>query len=65
MEPPKKLITRIFETCFLLFLSALLIRWGVRMLMEIWLPLLLIAIIAAACVIGWRVYRYYHNLGKW
>lgn len=35
------------------------------MLVEIWVPLLVIVIIAAVCVIGWRVYRYYRDLGKW
>ena len=53
------------EFCALLALSAFLLRLAVAYLLEIWTYLLIIAIIAAVCVIGWRVYRYYHNLGKW
>lgn len=63
MEPPKKLPQRIFEVCFLLFLSVFLIRWAVRLLTEIWPALLLIAILAVAAVIGWRVYK--HFSVKW
>ena len=56
MEPPKKLITRIVEACALL---------AVAYLLEIWVYLLVIAVIAIAGVIGWRVYKFYRSQGKW
>lgn len=63
MEPPKKLSQKIFEVCFLLFLSVMLIRLAVRLLTEIWPVLLLIAMLAAAAIIGRRVYK--HFSVKW
>ncbi|NBK77449.1 hypothetical protein D5272_02320 [bacterium D16-76] len=65
MEPPKKLITRIVEACALLALSAFLLRLAVAYLLEIWVYLLVIAVIAIAAVIGWRVYKFYRSQGKW
>lgn len=53
------------EFCALLALSTFLLRLAVAYLLEIWVYLLIIAIIAIAAAIGWRVYRYYHDLGKW
>jgi hypothetical protein len=65
LEPPKKLITRIVEACALLALSAFLLRLAVAYLLEIWVYLLVIAVIAIAGVIGWRVYKFYRSQGKW
>lgn len=65
MEPPKKLITRIVEFCALLALSAFLLRLAVAYLLEIWVHLLIIAIIVIAGVIGWRVYKHFRDLGQW
>lgn len=53
------------EFCALLALSAFLLRLAVVYLLEIWGYLLIIAIIATAAVIGWRVYKHYRDLGKW
>lgn len=65
MEPPKKLITRIVEACALLALSAFLLRLAVAYLLEIWVYLLVIVVIAIATIIGWRVYKFYRSQGKW
>lgn len=43
------------EFCALLALSAFLLRLAVAYLLEIWVYLLIIAIIAIAGIIGWRV----------
>lgn len=53
------------EFCALLALSAFLLRLAVAYLLEIWVYLLIIVIIAIAGVIGWRVYKHFRNLGKW
>lgn len=53
------------EFCALLALSAFLLRLAVAYLLEIWVYLLIIAIIAIAGVIVWRVYKHYHDMGKW
>ncbi len=65
MESPKKLITRILESCALLALSAFLLRLAVAYLLEIWVYLLVIVVIAALGVIGWRIYKFYRSQGKW
>jgi hypothetical protein len=65
LEPPKKLITRIVEACALLALSAFLLRLAVAYLLEIWVYLLVIVVIAIATIIGWRVYKFYRSQGKW
>ena len=65
MGPPKKLITRIVEACALLALSAFLLRLAVAYLLEIWVYLLIIVVIAALGVIGWRIYKFYRSQGKW
>lgn len=65
MEPPKKLINRIVEACALLALSAFLLRLAVAYLLEIWVYLLIIVVIAALGVIGWRIYKFYRSQGKW
>ena len=65
MEPPKKLITRSVDACALLALSAFLLRLAVAYLLEIWVYLLIIVVIAALGVIGWRIYKFYRSQGKW
>lgn len=62
---PKRLAERIFEFCAVLALSAFLIRLAVYYILEIWPYLLAIATIVLVCVIGWRVYKFYHSQGKW
>ena len=52
------------EFCALLALSAFMLRLAVAYLLEIWVDLLIIVIIAIAGVIGWRVYKHYRDLGK-
>ncbi len=53
------------EFCALLALSAFLLRLAVYYLLGIFPYLLIIAVIAIAGVIGWRVYKHYRDLGKW
>ncbi len=56
-EKPKKLITRILEFAGLFALSAFLLKLAVCYILDIWPVLLIIAIIIAAAVIGWRVWQ--------
>lgn len=53
------------ESAFLFFLSAFLIRMAVNILTEIWPALLVIAIVILILLIGWRIWRYLHDMGKW
>lgn len=66
MESPKGLITRILELAFMLALSAYLIRTAAYWIQEVWPILLIIALIIAAIIIGFRIWRHKHDdLGKW
>lgn len=66
MEPPKRLVTKILETAFMLALSAYLIKSAAYWLLEVWPILLTIAIIVTAIIIGFRIWRHKHDdLGKW
>jgi hypothetical protein len=61
-EKPKKLITRMLEFAGLFALSAFLIRLGVRYILEIWWVLIILAIVTAGAIIGWRAWK---NRSKW
>ena len=54
---PKKLISRIFEFAAVFALSAFLLRLGVCYLKDVRWALLIIAILTAAAVIGYRVWK--------
>lgn len=62
---PKNLLTLMLESAFLFFLSAFLIRMAVHILTEIWPALLVIAIVVLILLIGWRIWRHLHDMGKW
>lgn len=53
----KKIIIRILELAGLFALSAFLIRLGIAYLKEIWPVLLIVAVIVAGVIIGFRVYK--------
>lgn len=66
MELPKRLITKILETAFMLALSAFLINTAAYWIMEVWPILLVIAIIVAVIIIGFRIWRHRRDdLGQW
>lgn len=62
---PKNLLTLMLESAFLFFLSAFLIRMAVNILTEIWPALLVIAIVIFILLIGWRIWKHLHDMGKW
>jgi len=59
---PKKLIARIVEYAFLLALAMFLIKLAICWLMEVWIVLLVVLVIASVAVIGFRAWK---NKGKW
>jgi hypothetical protein len=60
-DKPKKLIVRLSEFAALCALSALLLRFAVRCLLEIWWILLIVAALVAAVAVFWRVRKH----GTW
>jgi len=59
---PKKLIIRIIEFAALFALSAFLIRLGICYILEIWPALIVLAVVTAGIVIGYRIWK---NKAKW
>lgn len=62
---PKGLLTRILEGAILLALSAWLIKAAVRWLVDVWPVLVILAVIALAGIIFWRIYKHWRNTGQW
>ena len=65
MEQPKRLITKILETAFMLALSVYLIRAAAYWLLEIWPILLAVAIVVMVIIIIYRIRKHKHDLGRW
>jgi hypothetical protein len=59
---PKKFITRLLEFAAISALSAFLIRLAVRYVLDIWPALLIMVIVTAGGVIGYRAWK---GRGKW
>lgn len=59
---PKKLTARFLEFAVSFALGAFLLRLGVAFLLEIWWMLVIVAVVATAAVIGFRMWR---NRPKW
>lgn len=65
MEPPKKLITKILESCFMLALSAFLINVAAHWLLEVRYVLIAVAVIVTVIVIIYRVWKHRKDKGEW
>ena len=60
-EQPKSLLTRLVEGAFLFALAAWLLRLGICYLGEIWVPLVILAVLGIASVIGIRLWKHYRD----
>lgn len=65
MEPPKKLIVKILESCFMLALSAFLINVAVHWLLEVRYVLIAAAAIVTIIVIIFRIWKHRKDKGQW
>lgn len=65
MEPPKKIIEQIFDFCLTLAIAALLLRFTVWVLQQIWPYLAIIAAVILVIVVVYRAWRYHDGMGKW
>lgn len=66
MEPPRKLIERVFDFCLTLVVAAFLLRLAVSYVLEVWPYLAIIAAIILIIGIAYRVWKYKKdNMGKW
>ena len=58
---PRSLLSRVVEGALLFLLAAWLVERGVCLLTSVKTPLLIIAAIIAAAVIGWHLYKRYRD----
>lgn len=65
MEPPRKIIDRIFEFCVILAISAYLLRLAIRWVMETAPYLIIIAATVFVAIIVYRIIEHIKNMGKW
>lgn len=64
MNSPESLITRILKWAFALFIAAIVLRWTVCIIMEIWWVLVLLATIGIGIYVAFRVWKNRHG-GQW
>ena len=64
MNSPESLIARILKWAFALFIAAIVLRWTVCIIMEIWWVLVLIAAIGIGIYFAFRVWNNRHG-GQW
>lgn len=55
------LLTRIIEGVIIFAVLALGIKFGVEAILSVKVPLLIIALVCGAIVIGYRIYKYMRN----
>ena len=64
MNSPESLIARILKWAFALFIAAIVLRWTVCIIMEIWWVLVLLAAIGIGIYVAFRVWKNRH-VGQW
>ena len=64
MNSPESLIARILKWAFALFIAAIVLRWTVCIIMEIWWVLVLLAAIGIGIYVAFRVWKNCHG-GQW
>ena len=64
MNSPESLIARILKWAFALFIAAIVLRWTVCIIMEIWWVLVLLAAIGFGIYVAFRVWKNRHG-GQW
>lgn len=64
MNSPESLIARILKWAVALFIAAIVLRWTVCIIMEIWWVLVLLAAIGIGIYVAFRVWKNRHG-GQW
>lgn len=65
MEPPKRLMERVFDFCVTVVVCAFLLRLAMGWLKEVAPYLLICAAVILAVIVGYRAWKYLHDMGKW
>lgn len=64
MEPPKRLMERVFDFCVTVVICAFLLWLAMSWLKETAPYLLICATVILAVIVGYRVWKYLRDMGK-
>ena len=59
--PPKSFITKVLEAVIAFVVAVWLIKLGICMLQEIWGWVILIGVVIAGVIIGWRIHKHHKD----
>ena len=61
MEPRRGLLTRLLEAAVIIALSGFLIKLGIGFLADVWVGLVIIAVISCLGVAAYRIYKFWRD----
>lgn len=61
MEPRRGLLSRLLEAAVIIALSGFLIKLGISFLADVWLGLVIIAVVSCLGVAGYRIYKFWRD----
>ena len=61
MEPRRSLLARLLEAAVIIALSGFLIKLGIGFLADVWVGLVIIAVISCLGVAGYRIYKFWQD----
>ena len=61
MEPRRSLLIRLLEAAVIIALSGFLIKLGIGFLADVWIGLVIIAVVSCLGVAGYRIYKYWQD----
>ena len=61
MEPRRGLLTRLLEAAVIIALSGFLIKLGIGFLADVWVGLVILAVISCLGAAGYRLYKFWRD----
>lgn len=61
MEPRRSLLARLLEAAVIIALSGFLIKLGIGFLADVWVGLVIIAVVSCLGVAGYRIYKFWQD----
>ena len=61
MEPRHGLLSRLLEAAVVIALSGFLIKLGISFLADVWVGLVIIAVVSCLGVAGYRIYKFWRD----
>ena len=61
MEPRRSLLARLLEAAVIIALSGFLIKLGIGFLADVWVGLVIIAVVSCLGGAGYRIYKFWRD----